>query len=76
MQSLKEQLDSLPSVAGIVHTAMVLRDEFIKDWSFRSFTDVMDPKIKGACHACYHTLLSLNHLFRPNNILINTLQQV
>ena len=52
MQSLKEQLDSIPSVAGIVHTAMVLRDEFIKDWSFRSFTDVMDPKIKGACHAC------------------------
>lgn len=58
MQSLKEQLDSLPSVAGIVHTAMVLRDEFIKDWSFRSFTDVMDPKIKGACHACYHYLYS------------------
>ena len=47
MYSFKEQLRPLPSVAGIVHSAMVLRDEFVKDWSFEGFTDVMGPKIKG-----------------------------
>ena len=47
MSSFKEQLQSLPNVAGIVHTAMVLRDEFIKDLTFESFTEVMGPKIKG-----------------------------
>ncbi len=47
MSSFKEQLQSLPSVAGIVHTAMVLRDEFIKDLTFESFAVVMAPKITG-----------------------------
>ena len=47
MSSFKEQLQSLPNVAGIVHTAMVLRDEFIKNLKFESFTEVMGPKIKG-----------------------------
>ena len=47
MASLEEQLNSLPNVAGIVHTAMVLRDEFIKDLTFESFSEVMGPKIKG-----------------------------
>ena len=47
MSSFKDQLRTLPSVAGIVHSAMVLRDEFVKDWTFQSFTDVMGPKIKG-----------------------------
>ena len=47
MAAFKQQLQSLPSVAGIVHTAMVLRDEFIKDLTFESFTEVMGPKIKG-----------------------------
>ncbi|KAJ7385705.1 hypothetical protein OS493_013734 [Desmophyllum pertusum] len=48
MSAFKEQLQSLPSVAGIVHTAMVLRDEFIKDLTYESFTEVMGPKIKGS----------------------------
>ena len=47
MSSFKEQLRPLPSVAGIVHSAMVLRDEFVKAWTFESFRDVMGPKIKG-----------------------------
>ena len=47
MAAFKQQLQSLPSVAGIVHTAMVLRDEFIRDLTFESFTEVMGPKIKG-----------------------------
>ena len=47
MSAFKQRLQSLPSVAGIVHTAMVLRDEFIKDLTFESFTEVMGPKIKG-----------------------------
>ena len=46
MWSLQKQLESLPSVAGIVRSAMVLRDQYIKDWKFDSFTDVMGPKIK------------------------------
>ena len=53
MLSFKEQLQSLPSVAGIVHSAMVLRDEFVKDWTFKSFTDVMGPKIKGKTYFLY-----------------------
>ena len=47
MRSLKAQLESLPSVAGIVQSAMVLNDALIKDWTFEGFTDVMGPKIKG-----------------------------
>ena len=47
MSSFKEELRTLPSVAGIVHTAMVLRDEFLKDLTFEAFTEVMGPKIKG-----------------------------
>ena len=47
MRSLKVQLESLPSVAGIVQSAMVLNDALIKDWTFEGFTDVMGPKIQG-----------------------------
>ena len=47
MASFREQLQSLPSVAGIVITAMVLRDEYVKDFTFEGFTDSMGPKIKG-----------------------------
>ena len=47
MSSFKEKLESLPSVAGIVNSAMVLKDQFIKDFTFESFKDVMGPKIKG-----------------------------
>ena len=47
MSSLKDRLQSLPDVAGIVHTAMVLRDEFLKDLTSQSFNEVMGPKIKG-----------------------------
>ena len=42
-----EQLQSLPSVAGIVHTAMVLRDQSLKDLTFEGFSDVLGPKVKG-----------------------------
>ena len=48
MSEFTEQLQGLPSVAGIVHTAMLLRDEFIKDLTFQGFSDVMGPKIKGS----------------------------
>ena len=48
MKSFKDQLQSLPSVAGIVHSAMVLRDQFVKELTFESFVEVMGPKIKGA----------------------------
>ena len=47
MSELKGRLQSLPDVAGIVHSAMVLRDEYIKDLTFQSFNEVMGPKIKG-----------------------------
>ena len=47
MSSFKEQLRTLPSVAGIVNSAMVLRDEFLKNLTFEAFTEVMGPKIKG-----------------------------
>ena len=47
MSSLGDRLQSLPNVAGIVHTAMILRDEFIKELKLQSFNQVMGPKIKG-----------------------------
>jgi len=47
MSSLADRLQSLPNVAGIVHTAMILRDEFIKELKLQSFNEVMGPKIKG-----------------------------
>ena len=50
MSSFKQQLESLPNVAGIVHTAMVLRDEFVKDLTFENFKKVMEPKIKGTIY--------------------------
>ena len=50
MRSLKVQLESLPSVAGIVQSAMVLNDALIKDWTFEGFTNVMGPKIQGYCN--------------------------
>ncbi|KAL9968891.1 hypothetical protein ACROYT_G021035 [Oculina patagonica] len=48
MLTFKEQLQSLPSVAGIVNTAMVLKDELVKDLIFESFADSMAPKITGS----------------------------
>ncbi len=50
MLTFKEQLQSLPSVAGIVNTAMVLKDELVKDLIFESFADSMAPKITGRLH--------------------------
>ena len=47
MAAFREELETLPSVAGIVITAMVLKDEFLNDLTFESFTDAMAPKIKG-----------------------------
>lgn len=47
MSSLGDRLQPLPNVAGIVHTAMILRDEFIKELKLQSFNEVMGPKIKG-----------------------------
>ncbi len=73
MSSFREQLRSLPSVAGIVHTAMVLRDELIKDLEFSNFIEVMSPKIKGKLkdiiEALEYTLdLILQHAFNINFI--------
>lgn len=72
MSSFKEQLRPLPSVAGIVHSAMVLRDEFVKDWTFESFTDVMGPKIKGNMPIRAYLLLSETTV--PRNHLAPFLQ--
>ena len=67
MSTFKEQLQPLLSVAGIVHSAMVLRDEFVKAWTFEGFRDVMGPKIKGnmlirAYLLSSETTVSRNHL--------------
>ena len=50
MRSLKVQLESLPSVAGIVQSAIVLNDTLIQDWTFEGFINVMGPKIQGYCN--------------------------
>ena len=53
------QLESLPSVAGIVQSAMVLNDALIKDWTFEGFTDVMGPKVQGYCNNLVSRSLNL-----------------
>ena len=53
MATFREELEILPSVAGIVVTAMVLKDEFLNDVTFESFTDAMAPKIKGNTVICF-----------------------
>lgn len=47
MKALQQRLYTLPSVAGIVHTAMVLKDELIPSLNINHFRDVAAPKIKG-----------------------------
>lgn len=47
MKALQQRLNTLPSVAGIVHTAMVLKDELIPSLEINHFRDVAAPKIKG-----------------------------
>lgn len=47
MKALERRLNTLPSVAGIVHTAMVLKDELITTLNINHFRDVAAPKIKG-----------------------------
>lgn len=47
MATFRGELETLPSVAGIVITAMVLRDEYVKDFTFEAFADSMGAKIKG-----------------------------
>lgn len=47
MKALEQRLNTLPSVAGIVHTAMVLKDELIQTLNINHFRDVAAPKIKG-----------------------------
>ena len=47
MKALEQRLKTLPSMAGIVHTAMVLRDELIPNLKTASFREVAAPKIKG-----------------------------
>ena len=64
------QLESLPSVAGIVQSAMVLNDALIKDWTFEGFTDVMGPKIQGYCNnlvsGSFNLFPASNFLFFSN----------
>lgn len=47
IKALEQRLKTLPSVAGIVHTAMVLKDELIPTLDISNFRDVAAPKIKG-----------------------------
>ena len=47
MKALEQRLKTLPSMAGIVHTAMVLRDELIPNLKTANFREVAAPKIKG-----------------------------
>jgi len=44
MTTFREKLAILPSVAGIVVTTMVLKDEFLNDLTLESFTDAMALK--------------------------------
>ena len=47
MKVLHHKLQTLPNVAGIMLTAMVLRDELIDTLDINNFQQVMAPKVKG-----------------------------
>ena len=40
--------DIMPPIVGVIHGAMVLRDQSIRDMSFDQFTDVTRPKVDGS----------------------------
>lgn len=63
MKALQQRLTTLPSVAGIVHTAMVLKDELITSLNINHFRDVAAPKIKGRE---YREVIR-NQMFRSKN---------
>ena len=47
MKVIKEELEHLPAVAGIVFTAMVLQDQFLEDADFETCKKVVETKVKG-----------------------------
>ena len=47
MNIIKEELEPLPAVAGIVFTAMVLADQLLKDADLKTCKKVVETKIKG-----------------------------
>lgn len=49
VQKLFEDIDAtMPPVAGIIHSAMVLDDAIIPNLDFERFTNVLNPKVLGA----------------------------
>ena len=72
MASLRQKLQSLPTLAGIVLTTHVLKEEPISALSVPNFMRVMDPKLKGkqraarACPGRRHC-----HVDSPSKILRN-----
>ena len=61
VKSLHRKLQLLPSVGGIVLTAMVLRDELISSLDMGNFQTVIAPKVKGrklAPSCSFHAILN------------------
>ncbi|CAB4020054.1 Phthiocerol synthesis polyketide synthase type I, partial [Paramuricea clavata] len=48
MNIIKEELEHLPAVAGIVFTAMVLADQLLKDADLKTCKKVAETKMKGS----------------------------
>ena len=47
MNKIRAELESLPAVAGIVFTAMVLEDQLLKDADLKTCKKVVQTKVKG-----------------------------
>ena len=47
MNEIRAELESLPAVAGIVFTAMVLEDQLLKDADLKTCKKVVQTKVKG-----------------------------
>ena len=47
MNKIREELESLPEVAGIVFSAMVVKDQLLKDADLKICKKVVETKIKG-----------------------------
>ncbi|KAK1777236.1 acyl transferase domain-containing protein [Copromyces sp. CBS 386.78] len=53
---VKDCARELPSICGVIHAAMVLRDVLLESMSFSDFSQVVQPKVAGAWNV--HNVLS------------------
>ena len=74
MNAIKSELESLPEVAGIVFTAMILEDQLVKKADMKTCRIVVGTKVKGKSFLWHFTLLKSKNLYL-STLLKNGLYQ-